>query len=170
MGRLIGTDASVPVAASYPSHPITERFNLHHRLSAGALDDAGDRRRQRPHRAAFVETSPHSWAEADIKALLTTARSSLDEDKGDKKGPISHRRGRVGRRPTPADAAEAGRPDAPKPETRVVVIGDSDFAANGVPRYPGQPRPVHEHHRLAVAAGEPHLHPAQGSRRPARSR
>jgi hypothetical protein len=28
MGRLIGTDASVPVAASYPSHPITQRFTL----------------------------------------------------------------------------------------------------------------------------------------------
>ena len=28
MGRLIGTDASVPVAANYPSHPITERFNF----------------------------------------------------------------------------------------------------------------------------------------------
>jgi len=28
MGRLIGTDASVPVAANYPSHPIVQRFNL----------------------------------------------------------------------------------------------------------------------------------------------
>src|SRR4030095_12541923 len=28
MGRLIGTDASVPVAANYPSHAITQRFNF----------------------------------------------------------------------------------------------------------------------------------------------
>src|SRR5205814_3529336 len=28
MGRLLGTDASVPVAATYPSHPITQRFNF----------------------------------------------------------------------------------------------------------------------------------------------
>src|SRR5262249_14285787 len=28
MGRLIGTDASVPIAANYPSHPITQRFQL----------------------------------------------------------------------------------------------------------------------------------------------
>ena len=28
MGQLIGTDASVPVVATYPSHPITERFQL----------------------------------------------------------------------------------------------------------------------------------------------
>src|SRR5262249_54950930 len=28
MGQLIGTDASVPVVATYPSHPITDRFNV----------------------------------------------------------------------------------------------------------------------------------------------
>ena len=28
MGQLIGTDASVPVVATYPQHPITERFNV----------------------------------------------------------------------------------------------------------------------------------------------
>ena len=27
MGQLIGTDASVPVATHYPTHPITERFS-----------------------------------------------------------------------------------------------------------------------------------------------
>ena len=67
MGRLIGTDASVPVAATYPPHPITERFNL---LTAFPLA-----RSVTPvtggvngHTAqTFVETSPRSWAEADIK-------------------------------------------------------------------------------------------------------
>ena len=37
MGRLIGTDASVPVAANYPPHPITQRFNYDHRVSARAI-------------------------------------------------------------------------------------------------------------------------------------
>ena len=50
MGRLIGTDASVPVVASYPSHPITERLQLSDRLSACPLDYAGFRWRQRSHR------------------------------------------------------------------------------------------------------------------------
>src|SRR6185295_18850792 len=28
IGQMLGTDASVPVAASYPTHPITDRFQL----------------------------------------------------------------------------------------------------------------------------------------------
>jgi ABC-type uncharacterized transport system involved in gliding motility auxiliary subunit len=78
-----------------------------------------------------VESSPQSWAEADIKSLLTSGEVSLDEAKGDKPGPV-----------TIAAAVTASKPDAappdpkaandPKPETRVVVFGDSDFASNGV--------------------------------------
>src|SRR4029077_3956133 len=74
----------------------------------------------------FVETSPRSWAESDIKAMLTTGKVSFNAASGDKQGPINV-----------AAAVSAGAPaapgaaaDAPKPETRVVVYGDSDFAAN----------------------------------------
>ena len=130
MGRLIGTDASVPVVASYPSHPITQRFSL---LTAFPLA-----REASPitggvngHTAqAFIETSPRSWAESDIKGLLTTGQVSLDESKGDKKGPVA-----IGSAVTATAAAttppKPGDADAPKPETRVAVIGDSDFVANG---------------------------------------
>ena len=107
MGRLIGTDASVPVAASYPPHPITERFNL---LTAFPLA-----RSVSPvtggvngHIAqTVVETSDRSWAESDIKALLTTGAVSLDEAKGDKKGPVADRRGR--HRGGPAERAAQAR-------------------------------------------------------------
>ena len=51
MGRLIGTDASVPVVATYPPHPITERFSLLTAFPLARSVDAGDGRRQRPHRA-----------------------------------------------------------------------------------------------------------------------
>ena len=128
MGRLIGTDASVPVVASYPPHAITERFNF---LTAFPLA-----RSVTPvmggvngHIAqTFLETGPKSWAESDIRGMLTTGEVSLDEAKGDKKGPI----------PIGATvSAASSTPDASKPgdtptkaETRVVVIGDSDFAAN----------------------------------------
>ena len=84
-----------------------------------------------------LETSPQSWAETDLKALFATGRPERNVDKGDKAGPISHRRGRVGagdRRAGTAPATPAtpdAKPDdAPKPETRVVVVGDSDFASN----------------------------------------
>jgi ABC-type uncharacterized transport system involved in gliding motility auxiliary subunit len=127
MGRLIGTDASVPVAANYPSHPITQRFNLltAFPLARSVVPVSGG---VNGHTAqTFVETSPRSWAETDIKALLTSGQVALDEAKGDKKGPVSIA--------AAVSAAVAGdskpaNADAPKPETRVVVIGDSDFAAN----------------------------------------
>ena len=51
MGRLIGTDESVPVAASYPAHPITAGLRAADGLPARAFDGAGRRRRQRAQRA-----------------------------------------------------------------------------------------------------------------------
>jgi ABC-type uncharacterized transport system involved in gliding motility auxiliary subunit len=128
MGRLIGTDASVPVAANYPPHPITQRFAL---LTAFPLARSASPVPSgvNGHIAqTFVESSPRSWAETDIKSLLTTGEVSLDESKGDKKGPVSIAAA-VSAAAT-APAAPGQPPDAPKAETRVVVIGDSDFAAN----------------------------------------
>jgi ABC-type uncharacterized transport system involved in gliding motility auxiliary subunit len=136
MGRLIGTDASVPVVANYPSHAINKSggFNLltAFPLSRSAEPVSGG---VNGHTAqAFIETSPRSWAEADTKGLLTSGQVSLDESKGDKKGPVT-----IGSATT-ATAAPATPPetppkpdtaDAPKPETRIAVVGDSDFAANG---------------------------------------
>jgi ABC-type uncharacterized transport system involved in gliding motility auxiliary subunit len=128
MGRLIGTDASVPVAANYPPHPITQRFTLltAFPLARSASPVTGG---VNGHTAqTFVESSPRSWAEADIKSLLASGEVSLDESKGDKKGPVS-----IGSAVSASSTAAPNPgdlPDAPKPETRVVVIGDSDFAAN----------------------------------------
>lgn len=131
IGRLIGTDESVPVAATYPQHPITDRFNL---LTAFPLarpvlpasgSVAGGHVAQ-----TVVQTSERSWAESDVKALLTTGAVRFDESKGDRQGPVSIAAavtapGTSSESPKPGDTA-----DAPKPEVRVVVIGDSDFAAN----------------------------------------
>jgi gliding motility-associatede transport system auxiliary component len=129
MGRLIGTDASVPVAANYPSHAITKNGSFNFltafpmaRSASPVTGGVNGRTAQ-----SFVETSPRSWAEADVKSLLTKGEVSLDESKGDKKGPIT-----IGSAVTVVAAASDPKAaaDAPKPETRVVVMGDSDFAAN----------------------------------------
>ncbi len=130
MGRLIGTDASVPVAANYPAHPITERFNFLTafplaRSVAPVTGGVTGRVAQ-----TFVETSARSWAETDIKELLTTGKVALDEGKGDKKGPVSIAAA-VSVSSTPAaEPAKPGADAPPKSETRVAVVGDSDFAAN----------------------------------------
>ena len=130
MGRMLGTDASVPVVTSYPPHPITERFNFITafplaRSVAPVMGGVNGHVAQ-----TILETGPRSWAESDIRSLLTSGKVSLDESTGDKKGPIS-----IGTAVSAAsgatDAAKPPAADAPaKPETRVVTVGDSDFAAN----------------------------------------
>jgi ABC-type uncharacterized transport system involved in gliding motility auxiliary subunit len=126
MGQLIGTDQSVPVAASYPSHAITQRFKYltAYPFARSVTPVPGG---VNGHTAqGLVETSPRSWAETDIKGLLTTGKVSFSAAGGDKQGPIT-----VAAAVSAAAAATPGAAaDAPKPETRVVVYGDSDFAAN----------------------------------------
>jgi ABC-type uncharacterized transport system involved in gliding motility auxiliary subunit len=132
VGQLIGTDASVPVAASYPSHPITERFGLltAYPLARSVSPMTGSPGGNTPQ--TFIETSPQSWAEADIGRLSADGKVQMEEAQGDKPGPISI--AVAVSAPVKDDAVPASNPpptsDAPKPETRVAVIGDSDFAAN----------------------------------------
>jgi ABC-type uncharacterized transport system involved in gliding motility auxiliary subunit len=131
MGRLIGTDASVPVAASYPSHPITQRFQLltAYPLARSVSPVSGG---VNGHTAqTIVETSARSWADADIKGILTTGKvAPPDESRGDKKGPVSIIAA-VTATSTAGEAPKSGDDGgASKPETRVVVAGDSDFASN----------------------------------------
>jgi len=139
VGRLIGTDASVPVAASYPSHPITERFSVltAYPLARAVVPIEGgvDGRFAQ----TFIESSPRSWAESNIGALFEGGESpELQIEQGDVPGPVSMAASVAAPRaeaeePTdsvvPEDSAED---DAPTPETRLAVVGDSDFATNGV--------------------------------------
>jgi ABC-type uncharacterized transport system involved in gliding motility auxiliary subunit len=131
MGRLLGTDASVPVAATYPSHPITQRFNLltAYPLARSVTPVSGG---VNGHIAqSFVQTSPRSWAETDIKAVLTTGQAKLEEARGDKPGPISIAAAVASPVTAPDPAPKPGEAaNAPKPEARVVVFGDSDFVTN----------------------------------------
>ncbi len=133
IGQLIGTDATVPVAASYPSHPITERFNV---LTAYPLarsvspvpGGVNGRTAQ-----LFVESGPRSWAETNIERLTTAGEVELNEEDGDRSGPIAIAAAISVAVPDASNVADAGEsPDTVErtPETRVAVIGDSDFAAN----------------------------------------
>jgi gliding motility-associatede transport system auxiliary component len=134
MGQLIGTDASVPLAASYPSHPITQRLKLitGYPLARSVTPVMGG---VNGHIAqGLVETSPRSWAESDIKGLLTTGKVSLNVASGDKPGPVTVA---AAVSAPSSEAPKAGAPDAPRPETRVVVFGDSDFASKAALGIPG---------------------------------
>ena len=131
MGQLLGTDASVPVAASYPSHPITERFQFLTAFPLARSVVAVPGGVNGHYAQVFIETSGRSWAESDITGLVTTGRVEMEEAKGDKRGPVAI--GVAVSAPAaeaPPPAAGAKPADDRKPETRIAVIGDSDFAAN----------------------------------------
>jgi ABC-type uncharacterized transport system involved in gliding motility auxiliary subunit len=141
MGRLIGTDASVPIAMSYPPHAITDNFRVltAYPLARSMTPEPGGRdgRTAQP----IIETGPRSWAEADIADLMAGKPVKMEPDKGDTPGPIT-----IGAAvavpaktpPKPAEAADKDKekpaakdePEPPKPESRLVAIGDSDFASN----------------------------------------
>ncbi len=145
VGQLLGTDASVPVAASYPPHAITEDFNL---LTAFPLA-----RSARPAAGGvsgrigevIVETGARSWAEADLDQLAT-GEVTLDEDAGDVPGPVPIATvvSQTIDAPEPADDADReeesegeteaddanGDGDDPPLQARLAVFGDSDFASN----------------------------------------
>ena len=142
MGKFLGTDASVPVVAQYPNHPITESLT-------GALSAYPLARSMTPveggsnsHTAQPVlTTTPQSWAESDIGSLSSkSGQIEFNADKGDRQGPITLAAAVSAAAtvtpPKPANASPDA-PDAPgTPQTRVVAVGDSDFASNyaiGVP-------------------------------------
>jgi ABC-type uncharacterized transport system involved in gliding motility auxiliary subunit len=134
MGQLIGTDASVPVVASYPSHPITDRFNVITAFplarSITPILPASNGRAAVP----IIQTSARSWAETDMEQLKS-GRVEMNADKGDKAGPVTI--GAVTATNATDAPKDATKPDQRPPESRFVTIGDSDFAANYAVRIQG---------------------------------
>jgi ABC-type uncharacterized transport system involved in gliding motility auxiliary subunit len=135
MGQVLGTDASVPVAAQYPAHPITEGFRVLTAYpmarSITPIEGGSNGHTAQP----LVTTSPQSWAEADLAGLQSGGgQVAFDAGKGDRQGPITL--GAAVSAPATVTPPPPGNtsPDSPEkpstPETRVVAFGDSDFAAN----------------------------------------
>jgi gliding motility-associatede transport system auxiliary component len=136
MSQLRGADPSVPVAAPpYPYHAITNNFRFltayPYTRSVKPIEGGSGGRTA----TTFVQSGRNSWAETDLKLLTTQGEAQPEPDKGDVQGPVSL--AVAGSAP----AADAPKPDAnagadngdqTKPETRLVVMGDSDFASNGV--------------------------------------
>jgi ABC-type uncharacterized transport system involved in gliding motility auxiliary subunit len=127
--------ATLPVSAPpYPTHAITDRFALITMFPlARAITpamQATDGRAAQP----FLQTSARSWAETTFSQLEDPDSLKPETEQGDKTGPVT-----IGaavavaaKVDTPAkpDAASSDEA-APKPESRIAAIGDSDFATNG---------------------------------------
>ena len=137
VGQLLGTDATVPVAATYPSHPITNDFALLTAFplarSVKPVPGGSDGRMAE----SFVETSPRSWAENTLD--LTSGEVTMEEDEGDVPGPVSIAAAVsveitapvAASRPTDGENEDENDTNESPSEIRVAVFGDSDFAANG---------------------------------------
>jgi ABC-type uncharacterized transport system involved in gliding motility auxiliary subunit len=135
MGKLaLGTDASVPVAARYPSHAITENFDLMtaYPLARSMTPVTGGANGHTAER--LVETSDKAWGETDIKSLSS---GGAKPDDTDIKGPVSLAAAVSAPAANAPPAAAKDGAEAKKPETRIVAFGDSDFVANGWLGLPG---------------------------------
>ena len=135
-GRLFGVDEFMPMAMSYPAHPITEGFDVATLFPYARSVSAGPGPAAGISPQTFLETGSQSWAERGPVA----GEVRFDQDV-DMRGPIS-----LGVAVT-AEAKEAltdtslvsnKEEDETEPrEARMVVIGDSEFANNSFLQFSG---------------------------------
>jgi ABC-type uncharacterized transport system involved in gliding motility auxiliary subunit len=135
-------EPSIAVAASYPPHAITDAFRTLTiypiARSVDPIAGGANGRVAQP----IVETSARSWAESDLASLTSEKGVEMQTEGGDKPGPVT-----IGAAvsapstaPTPAPPEGADPSQVPpKPESRIVVFGDSDFATNAYGGMAGNP-------------------------------
>jgi ABC-type uncharacterized transport system involved in gliding motility auxiliary subunit len=131
-------DPSIAVAATYPMHAITERFaTLTIYPLARSINPVEGGVNGRTAQT-IVETSRQSWAEANLASLAGEAGVSMDESSGDKVGPVPL--GAVvssASEPPSANPSKTETGVSLKPESRMVVLGVSDFPSNAYAGVPG---------------------------------
>ena len=145
MGQLFGTREFTPIAAEYPHHEITKDMRgfataFHEARSV----QAGKGTLEGVTAQSLLETTARSWAEADIPLKDRVEMNPPPAGK-DRQGPISLGAAVTVRVPTPSPSpspspspgSEEEKNELPKPEGRVVVLGDSDFASNALLAFQG---------------------------------
>ena len=137
LGRVPGRGAGDPVIASYPGHPITEHFRFYTMFPLARAVSPAKNAARTPQ--PLLLSSEQSWGESDLKAL--PERRPVSFDAADRKGPVEL--GAALAIPAPDSPPPApptpGKPadTPPRAETRIVVIGDSDFASNDALAFQG---------------------------------
>lgn len=129
LSRIFGGDFLMPVVTQYEPHPVTKDFNI---ASFFPLVRSVEVQTKLPPgitAQSLAKTGPGSWAETD-RAALEKGEASLDE-KRDKKGPVSI--AAVATVDVSIDKdrdKEKGKETEKKPQAKIVVFGDSEFASN----------------------------------------
>jgi len=129
VGQLLGTNELTPVGSPAP-HPITERFRLMTGFPLARSVTPVEGGVDGHYAQKVVETSPQSWAESDLKRLFAGGETERNLDAGDLAGPVSIAAAVSAAAPAPEPEPTETAAPAPRAETRVLVVGDSDFAAN----------------------------------------
>jgi len=110
------------------NHPITGKFDQTLLLQAMRSVTPAESVPAGVALTELVRTTPDFWAESDAEKLLQTGQAQQDAE--EKAGPVSLAVAGI----APAD--KSGNPKG-KGDTRIVVVGDSDFAANANIIIPG---------------------------------
>lgn len=118
VGQMFGGGPGAPLVMSYGSHPITQKFTRSMTIFPQArsvkVTAAGG---TGVNSSTLLTASPESWGETDLKEGV---EPKLDDK--DNKGPVNL-------------GAVASKSMGENKETRLVVIGDSDFASNQAFRF-----------------------------------
>ena len=133
-GQLVNAGPLSPLAMEYPNHPITKDM----KGLATVFPAARSVKATGGQATNLAETTAASWAETDL-----TLAEPVQRNENDQPGPISLAAVTTvpvasAPSPEPSPAASPAPDGAPAPapeptrEGRVVVIGDSDFAANAM--------------------------------------
>lgn len=124
---LPGADFSVPVAANYGKHPITEKHSglmtffplVRSVMRVGSLPGS--------EASPLVMSSQRSWSETNLDALKQKRKEDVVYDSGqDYPGPLWLGMAVLG----PASFSEKENLTRRNPQARLVIFGDSDFATN----------------------------------------
>jgi ABC-type uncharacterized transport system involved in gliding motility auxiliary subunit len=124
VSRLLGGDYFMPVVTEYESHAITAKFSYATFFPYARSVEPGETKPEGATLTVLAKTSPNSWSERELDQKEVKFNAAKD-----KQGPISLAVVETFKtKPAAAPAAEA-KP-AEEKETRIAVIGDSDFVKN----------------------------------------
>jgi ABC-type uncharacterized transport system involved in gliding motility auxiliary subunit len=119
-GRRAGAGPEIPVVVDYVSHPITRDFRFATFFPVARSVSVKDKPPDGVTATALARTSSESWGETNQDQIRT---GQVRPDPGEARGPL-----------TIAAVATVDAKDAPAErkgaKSRIVLVGDSDFAAN----------------------------------------
>jgi len=119
-GRRAGAGPEIPVVVDYLSHPITRDFRFATFFPVARTVSVKDKPPEGVTAQALARTSSESWAETSQEQIRT---GQVKPDPGEARGPLVIAAvATIDAKDAPADRKSA--------KARIVLVGDSDFAAN----------------------------------------